>query len=142
MNITVINQILTEEQKAIINKAIETLTPIYEKAINRPIQQSEIDRLHWAYSGCFIENRGGEEEFIFVKGRAQIEIYSFNTPFSSFAFEIIISDNGFTSERRENINKVLGVNETETKFLSPIETVAYYAEILESNIETIEKFIL
>ena len=62
MNITVINQILTEEQNAIINKAIETLTPIYEKAINRPIQQSEIDRLHWAYSGCFIENRGGEEE--------------------------------------------------------------------------------
>ena len=46
MNITVINQILTEEQKAIINKAIETLTPIYEKAINRPIHQSEIDRLH------------------------------------------------------------------------------------------------
>ena len=58
----VINQILTEEQKKTINKAIETLTPMYEKAVNGPIRQSEIDRLWWTYSGCFIENRGGEEE--------------------------------------------------------------------------------
>lgn len=58
----VINQILTEEQKNAINKAIATLTPIYEKAVNRPISQSEIDRLWWTYSGCFMENRGGEEE--------------------------------------------------------------------------------
>ena len=58
----VINQILTEKQKNAINKAIATLTPIYEKAVNRPISQSEIDRLWWTYSGCFIENRGGEEE--------------------------------------------------------------------------------
>ncbi len=58
----VINQILTEKQKNAINKAIATLTPIYEKAVNRPIHQSEIDRLWWTYSGCFMENRGGEEE--------------------------------------------------------------------------------
>ena len=58
----VINQILTEEQKNAITKAIATLTPIYEKAVNRPIRQSEIDRLWWTYSGCFMENRGGEEE--------------------------------------------------------------------------------
>ena len=58
----VINQILTEEQKNAINKAIATLTPIYEKAVNRPIRQSEIDSLWWTYSGCFMENRGGEEE--------------------------------------------------------------------------------
>ena len=30
----VINQILTEKQKNAINKAIATLTPIYEKAVN------------------------------------------------------------------------------------------------------------
>lgn len=114
---------------------------LFEKNSKKYIKDKFAFLIERGYT-CEYYNRGGEEEFIFVKGRAQIEIYSFNTPFSSFAFEIIISDNGFTSERRENINKVLGVNGTETKFLSPIETVAYYAEILESNIETIEKFIL
>ena len=61
-DIHIINQSLTEEQKAVINKAIETLTPIYEGAMQRSIRQSEIDRLYWTYSGCFMNNRGGEEE--------------------------------------------------------------------------------
>ena len=61
-NNRVVNQNLTKKQKTAINKAIETLTPIYEKAVNRPIQQSEIDRLYWTYSGCFMKSRGSEEE--------------------------------------------------------------------------------
>ena len=91
---------------------------------------------------CEYFNRGGEEEFIFVKGAAQIEVYSFNTPFSPFAFEVVISDNGFESEKRKNINAFLGVNVEDVKSLSPIETVDYYAEIVKSNIVKIEEFIL
>ena len=75
-------------------------------------------------------NRGGEEEFIFVKGTAQIEVYSFNTHFSPFAFEVVISDNGFESDKRKNINAFLGVNVEYVKSLSPIETVDYYAEFI------------
>ena len=52
---------------------------------------------------CEYFNRGGEEEFVFAKGTAQIEVYSFNTPFSPFAFEVVISDNGFESDKRKNI---------------------------------------
>lgn len=91
---------------------------------------------------CKYLNRGGEEEFIFVKGTAQIEVYSFNTPFSPFAFEVVISDNGFESDKRKNINAFLGVNVEDVKSLSPMETVNYYAEIIKNNIEKIEKVIL
>ncbi len=91
---------------------------------------------------CKYFNRGGEEEFIFVKGTAQIEVYSFKTSFSTFAFEIVISDNGFESDKRKNINAFLGVNVEDVKSLSPIETVDYYAEIIKSNIEKIENVIL
>ena len=91
---------------------------------------------------CKYLNRGGEEEFIFVKGTGQIEVYSFNTPFSPFAFEVVISDNGFESDKRKNINAFLGVNVEDVKSLSPMETVNYYAEIIKNNIEKIEKVIL
>ena len=91
---------------------------------------------------CKYLNRGGEEEFIFVKGTGQIEVYSFNTPFSPFAFEVVISDNGFESDKRKNINAFLVVNVEDVKSLSPMETVDYYAEIVKSNIEKIEKYIL
>ena len=91
---------------------------------------------------CEYFNRGGEEEFVFVKGTAQIEVYSFNTPFSPFAFEVVISDNGFESNKRKNINAFLGVNVEDVKSLSSMETVDYYAEIVKINIEKIEKYIL
>ena len=91
---------------------------------------------------CEYFNRGGEEEFIFVKGTAQIEVYSFNTPFSPFAFEVVISNNGFESDKRKNINAFLGVNVEDVKSLSPMEIVNYYAEIIKNNIEKIEKVIL
>ena len=91
---------------------------------------------------CEYYNRGGEEEFIFVKGTAQIEVYSFNTPFSPFAFEIVISDNGFESDKRTNINALLEVNVEDIKSLSPIETVDYYTETVKNNINKIEKAIL
>ena len=91
---------------------------------------------------CNYYNRGGEEEFIFLMGTAQIEVYSFNTPFSPFAFEVVISDNGFESDKRKNINAFLVVNVEDVKSLSPMETVDYYAEIVKSNIEKIEKYIL
>ena len=91
---------------------------------------------------CEYFNRGGEEEFVFAKGMAQIEVYSFNTPFSPFAFEVVISDNGFESDKRKNINAFLVVNVEDVKSLSPMETVDYYAEIVKSNIEKIEKYIL
>ena len=91
---------------------------------------------------CEYFNRGGEEEFVFAKGTAQIEVYSFNTPFSPFAFEVVISDNGFESDKRKNINAFLVVNVEDVKSLSPMETVDYYAEIVKSNIEKIEKYIL
>ena len=91
---------------------------------------------------CKYHNRGGEEEFVFAKGTAQIEVYSFNTPFSPFAFEVIISDNGFESDKRKNINAFLGVNVEDVKSLFPMETVDYYAEIVKSNIKKIEKAIL
>ena len=87
-------------------------------------------------------NRGGEEEFIFVKGTAQIEVYSFNTPFSPFAFEVVISDNGFESDKRKNINAFLGISVEDMKALSPIETVDYYAETVKNYIDKIEKVIL
>ncbi len=91
---------------------------------------------------CKHYNRGGEEEFIFVKGTAQIEVYSFNTPISPFAFEVVISDNGFESDKRKNINAFLGVNVEDIKSLFPIETVDYYAEMVKNNIDKIEKVIL
>ena len=91
---------------------------------------------------CKYYNRGGEEEFIFVKGTAQIEVYSFNTPFSPFAFEVVISDNGFESDKRKNINDFLGISIEDIKSLSPIEIADYYAEIIKNNIEMIEEVIL
>ena len=91
---------------------------------------------------CEYFNRGGEEEFIFVKETAQIEVYSFNTPFSPFAFEVVISDNGFESEKRKNINALLGINIEDVKTFSPMETVDYYAEMVKNNIDKIEKTIL
>ena len=91
---------------------------------------------------CEYFNRGGEEEFVFAKGTAQIEVYSFNTPFSPFAFEVVISENGFESDKRKNINAFLEVNVDDVKSLSPMEAVDYYAEIVKSNIEKIEKYIL
>ena len=90
---------------------------------------------------CKYHNRGGEEEFVFVKGTAQIEVYSFNTPFSPFSFEVVISDNGFESDKRKNINAFLGINVEDVKSLSPMETVDYFAEIVKSNIERIENYI-
>ena len=90
---------------------------------------------------CEYYNRGGEEEFIFVKGRAQIEVYNFNTPFAPFSFEIVVSDNGFKSDKRININAFLAINVEDLKSLSPIEIVDYYAEIVKSNVERIEKII-
>ena len=90
---------------------------------------------------CEYFNRGGEEEFVFAKGTAQIEVYSFNTPFSPFSFEVVISDNGFESDKRKNINAFLGVNVEDVKSLSPIETVDYYAEMVKNNIDKIEKAI-
>ena len=90
---------------------------------------------------CEYFNRGGEEEFIFIKGTAQIEVYSFNTPFSPFAFEVVISDNGFESDKRKNINAFLGVNVEDVKSLFPMETVDYYAEMVKNNIDKIEKAI-
>ena len=86
-------------------------------------------------------NRGGEEEFIFVKGTAQIEVYSFNTHFSPFAFEVVISDIGFESDKRKNINGFLGIGVEDIKSLSPIKTVDYYAEMVKNNIDKIEKAI-
>ncbi len=59
---TVITQYLTEEQEQLIEQAIQKLTPIYEKAMNRKIQQDEINLLWAAYSGCFVKYRGGEAE--------------------------------------------------------------------------------
>ena len=91
---------------------------------------------------CEYYNRGGEEEFIFVKGTAQIEVYSFNTSFSPFTFEIVISDNGFESDKRKNINAFLGISVEDMKALSPIETVDYYAETVKNYIDKIEKVIL
>ena len=90
---------------------------------------------------CKYYNRSGEEEFIFVKGTAQIEVYSFNTSFSPFAFEVVISDNGFESDKRKNINAFLGIGVEDIKSLSPIETVDYYAEMVKNNIDKIEKAI-
>ena len=91
---------------------------------------------------CQYFNRGGEEEFIFVKGVAQIEVYSFNTAFSPFAFEVVISDKGFKGDNRINLNNFLSINVEDIKKLSPIETVDYYAKIIKDNIEKIEKTIL
>ena len=88
---------------------------------------------------CKYYNRGGEEEFVFAKGTAQIEVYSFNTPFSPFAFEVVISDNGFESNNRKNINAFLGINVQNTKSLSPIEIVDFYAKVIKNNIDKIEK---
>ena len=90
---------------------------------------------------CEYFNRGGEEEFIFVKGTAHIEVYSFNTSFSPFAFEVVISDNGFESDKRKNINAFIVVNVEDVKSLSPMETVDYYAEMVKNNIDKIEKAI-
>ena len=86
-------------------------------------------------------NRGGEEEFIFNKNAAQIEVYAFNTPFAPFAFEVVISDNGFKSDNRKNINAFLEINVEDIKQLLPMQTVDYYVEIVKSNIEKIEKAI-
>ena len=88
---------------------------------------------------CKYYNRGGEEEFVFAKEIAQIEIYSVNTPFSPFAFEVVISDNGFESNNRKNINAFLGINVQNTKSLSPIEIVDFYAKVIKNNIDKIEK---
>ena len=90
---------------------------------------------------CEYYHRGGEEEFIFLQGTAQIEVYSFNTPFSPFAFEVVISDNGFESDKRKNINAFLGVNIEDVKSLFPMETVNYYAEMVKNNIDKVEKAI-
>ena len=58
----IIKQGLTKKEIEMIEKAIEKLTPVYEKAMGRAIQQDEID-LAWAtYSGCFMPYRGGEQE--------------------------------------------------------------------------------
>lgn len=61
-NGTVITQYLSDEQVQLIEQAIQKLTPIYEKAMNRKILQSEIDLLWATYSGCFMKYRGGETE--------------------------------------------------------------------------------
>lgn len=90
---------------------------------------------------CKYYNRGGEEEFVFVKGTAQIEVYCFNTLFSPFAFEVVISDNGFASDNRKNINDFLAIHVEKIKTFSPIETVDYYAETIKNNIDKIEKTI-
>ena len=87
---------------------------------------------------CKYDHRGGEEEFIFLKGTAQIEVYSFNTPFSPFAFEVVISDNGFDSDQRKNINAFLGISVEDIQSLSPMETVDFYAETVRNNIDKIE----
>lgn len=59
---TVITQYLSDEQVNLIEQAIQKLTPIYEKAMNRKIQQDEINLLWATYSGCFMPYRGGETE--------------------------------------------------------------------------------
>ena len=87
---------------------------------------------------CKYDHRGGEEEFIFLKGIAQIEVYSFNTPFSPFGFEVIISDKGFDSDQRKNINAFLGISVEDIQSLSPMETVDFYAETVRNNIDQIE----
>ena len=66
---------------------------------------------------CQYFNRGGEEEFIFVKGVAQIEVYSFNTAFAPFAFEVVISDKGFKGDNRINLNNFLSINVEDIKKL-------------------------
>ena len=114
---------------------------LFEKNSKKYIEDKFAFLIERGYE-CKYHNRGGEEEFVFSKGTAQIEVYSFNTPFSPFAFEVVISDNGFESDKRKNINAFLGVNVEDVKLLSPIETVDYYAEIVKSNIEKIEKVIL
>ena len=113
----------------------------FEKNSKKYIEDRFVFLIDRGYK-CEYFNRGGEEEFIFVKGTAQIEVYSFNTPFSPFAFEVVISDNGFESDKRKNINAFLGVKVEDVKSLSPMEIVNYYAEIIKNNIEKIEKDIL
>ena len=44
----IIKQNLTKKEIEIIEKAIEKLTPVYEKAMGRAIRQDEID-LAWAH---------------------------------------------------------------------------------------------
>ena len=112
----------------------------FEKNLKKYIEDRFAFLIDRGYE-CEYFNRGGEEEFIFIKGTAQIEVYSFNTPFSPFAFEVVISDNGFESDKRKNINAFLGVNVEDVKSLSPIETVDYYAEMVKNNIDKIEKAI-
>lgn len=90
---------------------------------------------------CKYYNRGGEEEFIFIKGTAQIEVYSFNTPFSPFAFEIVIANDSFESNNRKNINDFLAIAIEDMKTLSPIETVDYYAETVMNNMDKIEEWL-
>lgn len=112
----------------------------FEKDSKKYIENNFFFLIEQGYE-CKYYNRGGEEEFIFVKGTAQIEVYSFNTSFSPFAFEVVISDNGFESDKRKNINAFLGIGVEDIKSLSPIETVDYYAEMVKNNIDKIEKAI-
>ena len=91
---------------------------------------------------CKYYNRGGEQEFIFVKGTAQIEVYSNNFPFARFGFDVVISDNGYRSEKRKNVIVFFGIDAKQIKTLSPIETVNFYAKMVKKNIDKIEESIL
>ena len=88
---------------------------------------------------CEYFRRGGEEEFIFVKGTAQIEVYNDSI---IFAFDIVISDDGYRSDKRKNIIDFLSLDTKQIKSLSPIETVDFYAETVKNNIDKIEESIL
>ena len=88
---------------------------------------------------CKYFRRGGEEEFIFVKGTAQIEVYNDSIIFS---FDIVISDDGYRSDKRKNIIDFLSLDAKQIKSLSPIETVNLYAEAVKKNIDKIEECIL
>lgn len=91
---------------------------------------------------CKYCNRGGEEEFIFVRGTAHIEVYSNNYPFARFGFDVVISDDGYRSDKRKNIIDFLSLDAKQIKSLSPIETVNLYAEAVKKNIDKIEECIL
>ncbi len=87
---------------------------------------------------CDYLSRNGEEEFVFIRRTVHIELYKVNWP---FGFDVVISDGNYWGEKRKNIIEILNINIDDVKLLSPIETVDYYAEIVKSNIERIEKYI-
>ncbi len=88
----------------------------------------------------------GEETFSFRKGGLLLEIYHDIYPFS---FDVVIYDGtvsldavfkGKAKIEPKNINEFAGVNWSYIKsVLSPIEIVDYYADLVNNNLENLEK---